>query len=60
MIHKKVYIHLKEKIFKLDKQQKRTEKFISWIKKSGLAKGLELDAFTPDRIRDIFVSSLKN
>ncbi len=27
---------------------------------NGLPKGLELDAFSPDRIRDIFASSLKN
>ncbi len=35
-----------------------------WIEKTGgingLPKGLELDAFSPDRIRDIFASSLKN
>lgn len=35
-----------------------------WLDKTGgingLPKGLELDAFTPNRIRDIFASSLKN
>lgn len=35
-----------------------------WLEKTGgingLPKGLELDAFAPDRIRDIFASSLKN
>ncbi len=35
-----------------------------WVEETGgingLPKGLELDAFTPDRIRDIFATSLKN
>ncbi len=35
-----------------------------WLEKTGgingLPKGLELDAFSPDRIRDIFASNLKN
>lgn len=35
-----------------------------WVEETGgingLPKGLELDAFTPDRIRDIFATSLKS